>query len=115
MKCEACGREIDQTIELEWSNETLLSHHQQKYKVCGNCNNDFVIAVSDYWARLIAGRREMGDPKDSSFPPLICDGGYREAYQDVPYSKIIREEIIVLLNNLVQQVMFEEQDSLKIH
>jgi len=108
MLCEACGREEQEKniIDLYWSATGCGEIVERTYRVCGNCNNGFMVVVSDRWARMIASRIEMRD-KGTYFPPLICNKTYYEGYKNKPFSQTIREEIDTLLNNLEQRIRLE--------
>lgn len=110
-KCEACGRDIEEQrlILLNWSSHANGKTVGRTYNVCVNCNNDFMVSVSDKWAKEIASRIEMRDPKGFCFPPLICDGSYYNGYKNKKFSQVIKEDIDVMLNNLVQRIIFEER------
>jgi hypothetical protein len=114
MKCEACGREIEQeedVIELHWSATKNGEVFESTYDVCINCNNDFIVVTSDRWAREIASRIETRD-QGIKYPPLICNGSYYNGYKNKLFSQVIKEEIDVLKNNLKQRLSFEENESL---
>jgi hypothetical protein len=110
-KCQACGRTVEIPINLTWTicqDEAVISF-LISYRVCSSCLNHFSVLVSDEWAREIAGTRLIGDPKGVKFPPLINNGQYYHSYKNVPFSKILQDQITVLQSRLEQQLLFEAE------
>ena len=79
MLCEACGRDrdIEHLYQISWSANNGKA--ERRYKVCCNCNNSFLVVVTDSWAKEIAECVTVSDG-DNKYPPLICDGEYKDAF-----------------------------------